>query len=406
MSDKVVYMDNNATTRVAPEVLEVMLPYFSDLYGNPSSMHTFGGQVETAISEAREKIANLIGASSDEIIFTSCGTESDSTAIFSALQAYPEKRHIVTTRVEHPAVKNLCENIDNLTGHKHKVTALPVDREGMLDLQRYEESLTDDTAIVSVMWANNETGVVFPVAEMAAIAKSRGILFHTDAVQAVGKIPIDLSVTSSVDFLSISGHKLHASKGIGVLYVRRGTPYAPFLIGGHQEHGRRGGTENVASIVGLGKACELAGERMEDENTRVRALRDKLEKGLLESISHSMLNGHKTERIPNTTSVSFESIEGEAILLHLDRFSICASSGSACTSGSLEPSHVLRAMGVPFTAAHGSIRFSLSVYNNEDEVDYILEKLPPIIEHLRALSPFWKGNHSGAVGSSQCKCSC
>ena len=406
MSDKVVYMDNNATTRVAPEVLEVMLPYFSDLYGNPSSMHTFGGQVETAISEAREKIANLIGASSDEIIFTSCGTESDSTAIFSALQAYPEKRHIVTTRVEHPAVKNLCENIDNLTGHKHKVTALPVDREGMIDLQRYEESLTDDTAIVSVMWANNETGVVFPVAEMATIAKSRGILFHTDAVQAVGKIPIDLSVTSSVDFLSISGHKLHASKGIGVLYVRRGTPYAPFLIGGHQEHGRRGGTENVASIVGLGKACELAGERMEDENTRVRALRDKLEKGLLESISHSMLNGHKTERIPNTTSVSFESIEGEAILLHLDRFSICASSGSACTSGSLEPSHVLRAMGVPFTAAHGSIRFSLSVYNNEDEVDYILEKLPPIIEHLRALSPFWKGNHSGAVGSSQCKCSC
>jgi cysteine desulfurase len=406
MSDKVVYMDNNATTRVAPEVLEVMLPYFSDLYGNPSSMHTFGGQVETAISEAREKIANLIGASSDEIIFTSCGTESDSTAIFSALQAYPEKRHIVTTRVEHPAIKNLCENIDNLTGHKHKVTALPVDREGMLDLQRYEESLADDTAIVSVMWANNETGVVFPIAEMAAIAKSRGILFHTDAVQAVGKIPIDLSVTSSVDFLSISGHKLHASKGIGVLYVRRGTPYAPFLIGGHQEHGRRGGTENVASIVGLGKACELAGERMEDENTRVRALRDKLEKGLLESISHSMLNGHKTERIPNTTSVSFESIEGEAILLHLDRFSICASSGSACTSGSLEPSHVLRAMGVPFTAAHGSIRFSLSVYNNEDEVDYILEKLPPIIEHLRALSPFWKGNHSGAVGSSQCKCSC
>jgi cysteine desulfurase len=406
MSDKVVYMDNNATTKVAPEVLEAMLPYFSDLYGNPSSMHTFGGQVGGALEEAREQIANFIGASPDEIIFTSCGTESDSTAIFSTLQAYPEKRHIVTTRVEHPAVKNLCENIDNLTGHKHKVTQLQVDREGMLDLQRYEESLTDDTAIVSVMWANNETGVIFPVAEMAAIAKNRGILFHTDAVQAVGKIPIDLNDNTAVDFLSISGHKLHASKGIGVLYVRRGTPYAPFLIGGHQEHGRRGGTENVASIVGLGKACELAGERLQDENTRVRAIRDKLEKGLLESISHSMLNGHKTERLPNTTSVSFEFVEGEAILLHLDMFGICASSGSACTSGSLEPSHVLRAMGVPFTAAHGSIRFSLSVYNTEEEVDFILDKLPPIIENLRAMSPFWKSEHSGMVGSSQCKCSC
>jgi len=406
MSDKVVYMDNNATTRVDPEVLEAMLPYHSELYGNPSSMHSFGGQVGRAISEAREKIANLVGASSDEIVFTSCGTESDSTAIFSALQAYPEKRHIVTTRVEHPAVKSLCENIDKLTGHKHKVTQLPVDSEGMLDLQRYEESLTDETAIVSVMWANNETGVIFPVAEIAAIAKNKGILFHTDAVQAAGKIQIDLSDNSSIDFLSISGHKLHASKGIGALYVRRGTPFAPFLIGGHQEHGRRGGTENVASIIGMGKACELAGARMEDENNRVKAMRDKLEQGLLEKIPSSMLNGHKTERLPNTTNVSFEFVEGEAILLHLDRFGICASSGSACTSGSLEPSHVLRAMGVPFTAAHGSIRFSLSVYNTEDEVDYILEKLPPIIENLREMSPFWKGNHTGAVGSSQCKCSC
>jgi len=406
MSADVVYMDNNATTRVAPEVLETMLPYFSDLYGNPSSMHTFGGQVGAALIEARKKIAALIGASPDEIIFTSCGTESDSTAVLSALQAFPEKRHIVTTRVEHPAVKNLCENIDKLTGHKHKVTQLPVDREGMLDLRRYEESLTDDTAIVTVMWANNETGVIFPIAAMAEIAKSRGILFHTDAVQAVGKIPIDLGKTSSIDFLSVSGHKLHAPKGIGVLYVRRGTPFAPFLIGGHQEHGRRGGTENVASIIGLGKACELAGARLEDENTRVRAMRDKLEEGLLAKIPHSMLNGHKTERLPNTASVSFEFVEGEAILLHLDRFNICASSGSACTSGSLEPSHVLRAMGVPFTAAHGSIRFSLSVYNTEAEVDFILDKLPPIIENLREMSPFWKGDHPGMVGSSQCKCSC
>jgi cysteine desulfurase len=406
MSGKVVYMDNNATTRVAPEVLEAMVPYFSDLYGNPSSMHTFGGQVGGALDEARGKIARLIGASPDEIIFTSCGTESDSTAIFSALQAFPDKRHIVTTRVEHPAVKSLCENIDNLTGHKHKITQLPVNREGMLDLQRYEDSLTEDTAIVSVMWANNETGVIFPVAAMAEIAKNRGILFHTDAVQAVGKIPINLSKTSAIDFLSISGHKLHAPKGIGVLYVRRGTPFAPFLIGGHQEHGRRGGTENVASLIGFGKACELAGARMEDENNRVKAMRDKLEQGLLEKIPSSMLNGHKTERLPNTTNISFEFVEGEAILLHLDRFGICASSGSACTSGSLEPSHVLRAMGVPFTAAHGSIRFSLSVYNTDDEVDYILENLPPIIENLRELSPFWKGNHSGEVGSSQCKCSC
>jgi cysteine desulfurase len=405
MSEKVVYMDNNATTRVAPEVLEAMLPYLSDFYGNPSSMHTFGGQVGKGLAQAREQIAALIGASPDELIFSSCGTESDSTAILSALQSFPEKRHIVTTRVEHPAVKNLCENIDTLTGHKHKVTQLPVNREGVLDLAQYEESLTDETAIVSVMWANNETGVIFPVAEMAEIAKSRGILFHTDAVQAVGKIPIDLQ-NIPIDFLSISGHKLHASKGIGVLYVRRGTPFVPFMVGGHQEHGRRGGTENVASIVGLGKACELAGEHLKEENSRVKAMRDKLEKGLLETIPNSMLNGHKTDRLPNSTNISFEYVEGEAILLHMDRYGICASSGSACTSGSLEPSHVLRAMGVPFTAAHGSIRFSLSVYNTEDEIDFVLDKMGPIIENLRAMSPFWKGSHPGEVGSSQCKCSC
>jgi cysteine desulfurase len=405
MNEKVVYMDNNATTRVAPEVLEVMLPYLSDLYGNPSSMHSFGGQVGSGLTLAKEQIAALVGATPEELILTSCGTESDSTAILSALQSFPEKRHIVTTRVEHPAVKNLCENIDKLTGHKHKITQLPVNREGVLDLAQYENSLNDETAIVSIMWANNETGVIFPIKEMAEIAKSRGILFHTDAVQAVGKIPIDLK-NIPIDFLSISGHKLHASKGIGVLYVRRGTPFVPFMIGGHQEHGRRGGTENVASIIGLGKACELAGKKLEDENTRVRAMRDKLENGLLETIPSSILNGHKTDRLPNTTSVSFEYVEGEAILLHMDRYGICASSGSACTSGSLEPSHVLRAMGVPFTAAHGSIRFSLSVYNTEDEIDFVLDKMGPIIENLRAMSPFWKSEHQGKVGSSQCKCSC
>ena len=405
MSEKVVYMDNNATTRVAPEVLEVMLPYFSDLYGNPSSMHSFGGQVGNGLTLAKEQIAALVGATPEELILTSCGTESDSTAILSALQSFPEKRHIVTTRVEHPAVKNLCENIDKLTGHKHKITQLPVNREGVLDLAQYENSLNDETAIVSIMWANNETGVIFPIKEMAEIARSRGILFHTDAVQAVGKIPIDLKKIP-IDFLSISGHKLHASKGIGVLYVRRGTPFVPFMIGGHQEHGRRGGTENVASIIGLGKACELAGKKLEEENTRVRAMRDKLENGLLETIPSSMLNGHKTDRLPNTTSVSFEYVEGEAILLHMDRYGICASSGSACTSGSLEPSHVLRAMGVPFTAAHGSIRFSLSVYNTENEIDFVLDKMGPIIENLRTMSPFWKGEHPGKVGGSQCECSC
>ncbi len=389
---RVIYMDNNATTRVAPEVFEEMRPYFCDFYGNPSSMHSFGGQVGRKIAEARERIGALLNAHPDELVFTSCGTESDSTAILSALQAFPEKRHIITTRVEHPAVKNLCEHMESLVGHKYRVTQLGVDRDGTLDLDEYEKALSDDTAIVSVMWANNETGVIFPIEKMAAMAKERGILFHTDAVQAVGKIPIDLEKVP-VDFLSLSGHKLHAPKGIGVLYVRKGTPYVPFLIGGHQEHGRRGGTENVASAIGLGKACELAGRMMNVENTRVKALRDRLEQGLLAAIPNSILNGHPEERLPNTSNISFEFVEGEAILLHLDRYGICASSGSACTSGSLEPSHVMRAMGVPFTAAHGSIRFSLSIYNTDDEVDYILEHLPGIIANLRELSPFWQNRN-------------
>lgn len=387
-SDKVIYMDNNATTRIAPEVLDAMMPFLNDCYGNPSSMHTFGGQVGRAVEEARAKIADLIGADPDEIVFTSCGTESDSTAILSGLQTFPEQRHVVTTRVEHPAVKSLCESLNQLTGHKHRTTRLMVEADGTLDLARYREALTEDTAIVSVMWANNETGVIFPVEEMAAMAKERDILFHTDAVQAVGKIPINMQ-NNQIDFLSLSGHKLHAPKGVGVLYVRKGTPFVPFLNGGHQEHGRRGGTENVASIVALGRACQLAGEMMEEENTRVRALRDKLEKGLLTSIPKSMLNGHPTDRLPNTTNISFEYVEGEAILLHMNQYNIAASSGSACTSGSLEPSHVLRAMGVPFTAAHGSIRFSLSIYNTEEEVNFVLEKMPAIIANLREMSPFW-----------------
>jgi cysteine desulfurase len=397
LSPKMVYMDNNATTRVAPEVLEDMLPYLSDYYGNPSSMHAFGGQIGKAISKARLQIASLIGAEPEELVFTSCGTESDSTAILSALQSSPEKRHIVTTRVEHPAIKNLCENLKTFTGHSYRLTQLPVERDGTIDLDTYKECLADETAIVSVMWANNETGVIFPIAKMAQIARQRGILFHTDAVQAVGKIAIDLKEVP-VDFLSLSGHKLHAAKGVGVLYVRKGTPFSPFIIGGHQEEGRRGGTENVASIVGLGKACEMAGGNLAEENNKVRGLRDKLEKGLLENVPNSILNGHPVERLPNTSNISFEYVEGESILLHLDRYGICASSGSACTSGSLEPSHVLRAMGIPFTAAHGSIRFSLSIYNTEDEVDYILEKLPPIISELREMSPFWNDRHRGAIG--------
>jgi cysteine desulfurase len=383
---KTIYVDNNATTQVAPEVFEEMTPYFTELYGNPSSMHFFGGQVERKVEEARERVAGLLGARPQEIIFTSCGTESDNAAIMSALRCNPDKRHVVTTRVEHPAVKNV---VSHLKREGYRVTELPVDRQGLLSMEEVSRAMTDDTALVSVMWANNETGVLFPVEEIAAMAKSRDIVFHTDAVQAVGKIPINMA-ENQIDMMSLSGHKLHAPKGIGVIYVRRGTRFAPFVIGGHQEGGRRGGTENVPYIIGLGKACELAATNFKEKNLRVKSLRDKLEKGLLESIENSMINGDREQRLPNTSSISFEYVEGESILLKLSDKGICASSGSACTSGSLEPSHVLRAMGVPFTAAHGSIRFSLSSYNTEEEIDYILEVMPPIIEQLREISPFWK----------------
>jgi len=382
---KIVYLDNNATTQVAPEVLEAMLPYFHDLYGNPSSMHSFGGQVAQKLREAREQVATLIGASPDEIIFTSCGTESDNAAIRSALATHPERRHIVTSRVEHPAIKSLGAN---LAGQGYRLTELPVDKNGLLDMEQLESSLTPDTAVVSLMWANNETGVIFPVEKAAALAHERGIPFHTDAVQSTGKIPIDVK-KSTIDMLSISGHKLHAPKGIGVLYVRKGTKFSPFLIGGHQEKGRRGGTENTPSIIGLGKACELAARHLETENIAVKRLRDKLETALLDGIPQSRVNGDLFQRLPNTTNISFEFVEGEAILLLMNEYGICASSGSACTSGSLQPSHVLRAMGVPFTMAHGSIRFSLSIYNNEEEIDFVIEKMPPIIERLRGMSPYW-----------------
>ena len=383
---KVIYTDNNATTQVAPEVLEEMLPYFHELYGNPSSMHTFGGRVGHKLKEARAKVAALIGASAEEIIFTSCGTESNNTAIQAAIRSYPDKRHIITTRVEHPAVKNLCEY---LSKNGYRVTFVPVDRKGRLDVDYLYENFTDDTAIVSIMWANNESGVIFPIEEISRTVKEKGVVFHTDAVQAVGKIPVDVRKVG-LDMLSLSGHKLHAPKGVGALYVRKGTKFSPFLIGGHQESGRRGGTENSASIIGLGKACELAVDHLEEVNTHVKHLRDKLENKIINTIPNTMINGDRKNRLPNTTNIAFEYVEGESILLMMDELGICASSGSACTSGSLEPSHVLRAMGVPFTAAHGTIRFSLSTYNSEDEINFIVEQLPPIIERLRKMSPFWQ----------------
>ncbi len=383
----VIYLDNNATTKVAPEVVEAMLPYLSEYYGNPSSMHSFGGDVAAKIKEARINVASLIGATADEIVFTSCGTESDGTDIRAEIESYPDRKHIVTSRVEHPAVKNLFET---LSKKGYRVTFVPVDNQGNLDLDYLYQSLSNDTAVVSLMWANNETGVIFPIEEISQEVKDRGIVFHTDAVQAVGKFPIDINDTG-VDLLAISGHKIHAPKGIGVLYVRKGTKFSPFMIGGHQEKGRRGGTENVASIIAMGKAAELAKKHLEDDGyAPIGRLRDKLETALLTRISHSMVNGNRERRLLNTTSIAFEYVEGEAILLMMNEHGICASSGSACTSGSLEPSHVLRAMGVPFTAAHGSIRYSLSRYTTETEIDVVIEKTPAIIERLRSMSPFWK----------------
>ncbi len=382
---KNIYMDNNATTQVDPAVFDEMKPFFTELYGNPSSMHRFGGQVGVKLKEARERVAILIGCEPAEIIFTSCGSESDNTAIRSALNAQPEKRHIITTRVEHPAILSLCKYLEKK--EKYEVTYLGTDENGRLDMDEYKEALRPDTAIVSIMWANNETGNIYPVEEMAKLAKENGSFFHTDAVQAVGKIAINLK-DSSIDMLSLSGHKLHAPKGVGALYVRKRLPFRPYLIGGHQERSRRAGTENTTGIIALGKACELSHVHMDTENTEVKALRDKLEAGLLAAIPDSILNGDKEDRLPNTTNISFGYVEGEAILLMMDQFGIAASSGSACTSGSLEPSHVLRSMGVPFTFAHGSIRFSLSRFNTEEEVDFIIENLPKIIENLRKLSPF------------------
>jgi cysteine desulfurase len=399
---KEIYLDNNATTKVDEEVFEEMRPYFCELYGNPSSMHFFGGQVQQKVDEARRRVAALLGASPDEIIFTACGTESDNAAIRSALEVFPERRHVITSRVEHPAVLTQCRN---LTRKGYRVTEVGVDGEGRLDMDGYRRALDEDTAIVTLMYANNETGVIFPIEEAAVTARAKGALFHTDAVQAVGKVRFDLS-SSNIDLLSISGHKLHAPKGIGVLYLRRGTPFRPFLVGGHQEKSRRAGTENAAAIIALGKACELAGQHMEIENTQVKAQRDRLQSELMARIPHARINGGAAERLPNTLNIAFEFVEGEAILLLLNELGICASSGSACTSGSLEPSHVLRAMGVPFTCAHGSIRFSLSRFTTDAEIDTVIRELPPIIARLRQMSPFGhdesQSHHHVAKGELSC----
>ena len=396
-----IYLDNNATTRIDPAVVDAMLPYLRDFYGNPSSMHRFGGQVGAAVQNARSQVARLLGAEDSEIIFTSCGSEGNNTAIHAALSAQPDKRHIITTEVEHPAVLNVCKHLEK---KGYRITYLSVNRQGQLDITELEAAITGGTALVTMMYANNETGTIFPIEEVGAIAKEYGATFHVDAVQAVGKVPIDLS-TSTIDLLTLSGHKLHAPKGVGALYVRRGFRFRPFLIGGHQERGRRAGTENVPGIIGLGKAAELA--RLHFQNVdRERKLRDRLERGLFDRISDIEVNGHPTQRLPNTTNIGFKYIEGEAILFMLDKEGICASSGSACTSGSLEPSHVLRAMGIPYTILHGSIRFSLSRFTTEAEVDRVLEVMPEIVDRLRALSPFnsdeadWlQGREVATIGS-------
>jgi cysteine desulfurase len=381
---RTIYLDNNATTQVASEVLEEMLPYFRDLYGNPSSMHTFGGQVHAQIEKARGRVADLIGAEPEEIIFTSCGTESDNTAIMSALEANPGRKRLVTTRVEHPAILNVY---NHLVTKGYRVAFIPVDSFGRFDMAALLKAIDDQTAVVSVMYANNETGVVFPIHEIGQIVKDWGIPFHSDAVQAAGKIPLDVKKLP-VDMLSFSGHKIHAPKGVGALYVRKGTRFFPYLMGGHQEKGRRAGTENVASIVGFGKACELAKRDLARGMAGVAKLRDRLEKVLLESCPDTIVNGDREHRLPNTTNISFQYVEGEAILLRLNEYGICASSGSACTSGSLQPSHVLRAMGIPYTAIHGSVRFSLSTYTTKDEIDKVIEVMPGVIKELRTLSPF------------------
>lgn len=377
-----IYLDNNATTKVIPEVFESMVPYLTEYYGNPSSAYGFGRQIKDGIDKAREQVSELLGCETRELFFTSCGTESDNAAIWSALQITGGK-HVITSSVEHSAIKNQCEFLEKLG---YGVTWLPVGKDGTLKVEDVENALREDTAVVSLMWANNETGVTFPIEEVAELCRSRKIFFHTDAVQAVGKIPFKLS-DMKVDFLSLSGHKLNAPKGVGALYIRRRAKFVPYVMGGHQEKGKRGGTENVASIVGLGTAAEIAGQHVASEQESVRALRDYFEKSVLESIPNTRVNGHLELRLPNTSNIAFCDFEAEAILMELDRFGICASAGSACTTGSLQPSHVLTAMGVPAADAMGSIRFSFSRFNTQEEVDKTLSVLKDAVAKLKNAQP-------------------
>ena len=384
-----VYFDNNATTRTADEVRETMLPFFGEHYGNPSSMHAFGGGVAKHLTAAREQVAAFLNCSPDEVVFTSCATESDNAAIRGAADWFGRDMKVITTAVEHPAV---LQPARRLKAQGFAEIKLPVDSVGQIDLDQLRDELKGTkNAFVSAMWANNETGTVFPVREIAEIAKEFGATVHTDAVQIAGKERIDVQKVP-VDTLAISGHKFHAPKGIGALYIRKGTKLKPFMIGGHQENGRRAGTENVPYIVGLAKACELAMANMETETKTVGAMRDRLEAGILATCPNVRINGDRAHRLPNTLNVSFEYIEGEAIAYRLSDIGICISTGSACASGSLDPSHVIRAMGVPFTAVHGSVRFSLSRYNTMDEVEYVLDRLPPVIRTLREMSPFGPGS--------------
>lgn len=387
MDRNYIYLDNNATTKVDEHVLEAMLPYFKEEYANPSSMYDFAKPASCAIKEARGVIKDFINAKDEkEIIFTSCGSESANTAIRGVLNMNKNKRHIITTKVEHPCVLNLYRSLEK---EGYKVDYIGVNSNGELDLAQLEEAINEDTALVSVMYANNETGVVFPIKKISEIIKSKNsqTKFYVDAVQVTGKLPIDVQ-DLGVDMMGISGHKFHAPKGIGALYVNSKTLITPLIIGGHQERGKRAGTENVPYIVGMAKAAELAMDSLKYETTEIKRLRDKLEQNIVKNVFNARLNAGIINRVPNTTNIGFEYIEGELILLHLSDLGICASSGSACTSGSLEPSHVLRAMNVPFTAVHGSIRFSLSRFTTEKEIDYVCEKMPEIIEKLVRISPF------------------
>ena len=387
---RTIYTDNNATTAIAPEVVDAMMPYFIEHYFNPSSMYEKARGALEAIERSRHTVASALGsADASQILFTSCATEANSTAILGAIQANPGKKHIITTGVEHPSVYELVKDLER---KGFEVTYAPVDSQGRLDIRAFVRALRQDTLMVSVMHANNETGVIFPIQQLARLTHETdpSIIFHTDATQSVGKLPIDLDGRfKEVDMLSFSGHKVHAPKGVGALFIRKGTRCRPFILGGHQESGRRAGTENVPYIVGLAKACELAVEHQEEEVTQVRELRDRLERTLVETIPYVQVNGADAARLPNTVNISCHYIEGEGILYQLDAHGICASSGSACTSGSLEPSHVLRAMKVPFTAVHGSVRFSFSRYNTAEDVDKIIEVFPGIVESLRKLSPYW-----------------